>query len=616
MQSNAPVPAGQPGGTPEDPKLAKQRKREEAERQKKIQQEKKRQQELNLLITNFNRTVATSVMDTPTMYRHASNTLKSMLQFDHVAVAVFENHQEIRPDDVCVCRGEGSLPKQTNVVDNKQKALEALQKKKEEEDRYEIKRIIIGDEIVETKVEKKREKLDEEKKKLEEEARKEELAEIERNRPYFPVPPKDPPKPGTLPRLERTIWDMPLIHKMREIKQLAMIPDASKFPDPEVVKFASIFGIKSILFLPLIHTPVEGESNEERVSGIVAAVTITEMKGLNQTDITFAQKLVQALSKAISNAPPDLPPNVKKVMTAISKDEATERLMDFYNGILDDIFDMVIYELGAENCPERFLKLLEESEKIAEDSKLKKIWFQINELIRTEGPIGSIGRRAIQEAYVQSMEFTKARNGNMPSGLKGLHSYMMKHVKFDELKGIEISDEVVDGIEDLIDKALRGESLFTEKKKAVLLNDIEQSNMIMNYIAAPGAIDFRNHIRAAVEEADCPEEVDKDELVNDLTYNGLSEISKVVCQDLVEKALFEIPEYLEQPQEKQTEQCEALVVHFHRKVMSNLVAALKGKKSVWVNLISNQIKERAKESAKKRAVLVGRMSTEQEEEEY
>lgn len=616
MQSNAPVPAGQPGGTPEDPKLVKQRKREEAERQKKIQQEKKRQQELNLLITNFNRTVATSVMDTPTMYRHASNTLKSMLQFDHVAVAVFENHQEIRPDDVCVCRGEGSLPKQTNVVDNKQKALEALQKKKEEEDRYEIKRIIIGDEIVETKVEKKREKLDEEKKKLEEEARKEELAEIERNRPYFPVPPKDPPKPGTLPRLERTIWDMPLIHKMREIKQLAMIPDASKFPDPEVVKFASIFGIKSILFLPLIHTPVEGESNEERVSGIVAAVTITEMKGLNQTDITFAQKLVQALSKAISNAPPDLPPNVKKVMTAISKDEATERLMDFYNSILDDIFDMVIYELGVENCPERFLKLLEESEKIAEDSKLKKIWFQINELIRTEGPIGSIGRRAIQEAYIQSMEFTKARNGNMPSGLKGLHSYMMKHVKFDELKGIEISDEVVDGIEDLIDKALRGESLFTEKKKAVLLNDIEQSNMIMNYIAAPGAIDFRNHIRAAVEEADCPEEVDKDVLVNDLTYNGLSEISKVVCQDLVEKALFEIPEYLEQPQEKQTEQCEALVIHFHRKVMSNLVAALKGKKSVWVNLISNQIKERAKESAKKRAVLVGRMSTEQEEEEY
>lgn len=616
MQNNAPVPAGQPGGAPEDPKLAKQRKREEAERQKKIQQEKKRQQELNLLITNFNRTVATSVMDTPTMYKYASNTLKSMLQFDHVAVAIFENHPEIRPEDVCVCRGEGALPKQANVVDNKQKALDALQKKKDEEDRYEIKRVLIGDEIVETRVEKKREKLDEQKKKLEEEARKEELAEIERNRPYFPVPPKEHPKPGTLPRLEKTIWDMPILHKMREIKQLAMIPDASKFPDPEVVKFAGIFGIKSILFIPFIHTPLEGEENEEKVVGIVAAMTVTEMKGLNQTDINFGQKLVQALSKAISNAPPDLPPNVKKVMTAISKDEASERLMDYYNSILDDIFDMIVYEIGLEHCTEKFKKLLEESEKIAEDSKLKKIWFQINELIRTEGPIGSIGRRAVQEAYIQAMEFTKAKNGNMPSGLKGLHGYMRKHVKFEELKGIEVSDEVVDGIEDLIDKALRGESLFTEKKKAVLLNDIEQSNMIMNYIAAPGAIDFRNHIKAAVEEADCPEEVEKDLLVTDLTYNGLAEISRSVCQDLVEKALFEIPEYLEQPQEKQTEQCEALVIHFHRKVMANLVASLKGKKSVWVNHVANEIKERAKEAAKKRAVLVGRMSTEQEEEEY
>ena len=41
MQNNAPIPAGQPGGAPDDPKLAKQRKKEEAERQKKIQQEKK-----------------------------------------------------------------------------------------------------------------------------------------------------------------------------------------------------------------------------------------------------------------------------------------------------------------------------------------------------------------------------------------------------------------------------------------------------------------------------------------------------------------------------------------------------------------------------------------------
>ena len=617
MQNNAPIPAGQPGGAPDDPKLAKQRKKEEAERQKKIQQEKKRQQELTLLISNFNKTVATSVMDIPTMYKYCSNTLKSMVQFDHVAVGIFEDHPEIRPGIMCVCRGESNLPKLANAQDNKQKALDALKKKKEMEDRYEIKRVMIGDEIVETKVEKKRDKVEDEKKKIEEEAKKEEAAEIERNRPYFPVPPKEPIKPGTLPRLERAIWDIPILFKMREIKQPAMIPDCSKFPDPEVAKFAAIFGIKSILFLPFVYTPKVAESQEENVIGIVAAMTVTEFKGLTQTEISFSQKLIQALSKAVAEAPPDLPPNVKKVMTAISKDEASDKLTLYYSELLDDVYDLILYELGLEQCTDKFIHLLQEKEAIGEESMLKKVWFQINELIKTEGPIGSIGRRAIQEAFIQADEFTKAKDGNLPAGIKGLHSYMRKHVKYDELKDIGIPDEVIDGIEDQLDKALRGQALFTEKKSAVLINDIEQSNMMLNYIAAPGSLDFRNHIKAAIEEnPDTPEEIDKEALLTDMTYYGIAEISRAVCQDLVEKALFEIPEYLEQPQEKQTEQCDSLVTHFHRKVMANLVTALKGKKSLWVNFISSEIKEKAKEAAKKRAVLVGRMSSQEEEEEY
>lgn len=72
---------------------------------------------------------------------------------------------------------------------------------------------------------------------------------------------------------------------------------------------------------------------------------------------------------------------------------------------------------------------------------------------------------------------------------------------------------------------------------------------------------------------------------------------------------------MEQPQEKQAEQSEALVMHFHRKIMANLITSLKGKKSVWVNHISHEIKQRAKDAAKKRAVMVGRIKTEDEEEE-
>ena len=141
--------------------------------------------------------------------------------------------------------------------------------------------------------------------------------------------------------------------------------------------------------------------------------------------------------------------------------------------------------------------------------------------------------------------------------------------------------------------------------------------MLLNYISAPASLDFRNHIKAAMEEAECPETVDKELLLTDLCYYGIAEISKSVCNDLVEKVLFEIPEYLEQPQEKQSEQNEALVSHLHRKIMANLITGLKGKKNVWVNYISNEIKQKAKEAAKKRAVLVGRIKNEeQEEEEY
>ncbi len=98
MQNNAPVPSGQqpgvpqpggqpPGGAPQDGKTAKQKKREEAERQKKIQQEKRKQLELGVQVNSYTRALVTSVMDIPTMFRYTSNTLKSMLQVDHVAIA-------------------------------------------------------------------------------------------------------------------------------------------------------------------------------------------------------------------------------------------------------------------------------------------------------------------------------------------------------------------------------------------------------------------------------------------------------------------------------------------------------------------------------------------------
>jgi len=583
MQSNAPIPAGQPPGQPEDPKLAKQRKKEEAERLKKQQQEKRRQLELTVQLNTFSKSIASSVMDIPTMLKFASNTLKTMFNIDHVAIAMFEEHPEIRNGLLCVCKAEANLPKPpkpsspppNNPNAPKDKA-EAEKKKKEEEDK-----------------------------------------DIPKPKPIFPVPPKEPPKPGTLPHLENLIWDIPLLYKMKEMKQPAVIPDASKFPDTELNKFAGIFLIKSIIFVPIILPPKE-EGAEEVVEGIIALISVNENKILPQMELNFVIKLSQALAKSILIAPPDLPAPIKKVITAISKDEKSDRLIDYYGDIFDDIFDLIVYEIGQEKIPEKFLKLIYEKEKIASESNLKKIWFQINELVRSEDEqIASIARKSIEEQYIQAEEFTKYKKISIPTGFKGLRNYVKKNLKYSELKDIKLPEGTIEGIEESIDNALRGQALFTDKAKATLVNDIEQSNMLLNYISAPSVIDFRKHIKAAIEEsADCPEEVDKEAVLNDLTYHGMAEISKSVCQDLVEKVLFEIPEYLELPPEKQTELSENLVTHFHRKIMSNLISGIKGKKNVWINYISEKIKEKAKESAKKRAVLVGRIKGEQEEEEY
>ncbi|GIW21241.1 MAG: hypothetical protein KatS3mg068_0248 [Candidatus Sericytochromatia bacterium] len=585
MQNNDPLPTGQQGqvpGQPEDPKLAKQRKKEEAERLKKQQQEKRRQLELTVQLNTFSKSIASSVMDIPTMLKFSANTLKTMFNMDHVAIAMFEEHPEIRSGLLCVCKGESNLPKPPkppaqppNPNAPKDKA-EAEKKKKEDEDK-----------------------------------------DIPKPKPIFPVPPKEPPKPGTLPHLENLIWDIPLLYKMKEMKQPAVIPDASKFPDPELNKFAGMFLIKSIIFVPIILPPKE-EGAEEIVEGIIALMNVNENKVLPQMELTFVQKLSQVLAKSILIAPPDLPTPIKKVITSISKDEKSDKLIDYYSDIFDDIFDMIVYEIGIDKLPEKFVKLLEEKDKIGSESMLKKIWFQINELVRSEDEqVTGIARKAIEEQYTQADEFTKYKKTSIPTGFKGLRNYVKKNLKYPELKEVKLPEGTLEGIEESIDNALRGKALFTDKAKATLVNDIEQSNMLVNYISAPSVLDFRKHIKSAIEEAgDCPEEVDKKAVLTDLTYYGMAEISKSVCQDLVEKVLFEIPEYLEQPPEKQTELSENLVTHFHRKIMSNLITGIKGKKSVWINYISEDIKQKAKEAAKKRAVLVGRIKGEQEEEEY
>src|SRR5690606_29949577 len=110
----------------------------------------------------------------------------------------------------------------------------------------------------------KKDKKDEAKKKEEDDEK-----EPEKPKPVFPVAPKEPLKPGALPYLQNIIWDMPLVYKIKEVKQPAMIPDATKFPDPQVNNFANIYKIKSMLFLPVTKTLPAQEEGAEPIEEVV-----------------------------------------------------------------------------------------------------------------------------------------------------------------------------------------------------------------------------------------------------------------------------------------------------------------------------------------------------------
>lgn len=622
-QQNPPPGAAPPGQ--QQQKLTKEQKKALAEQQKRIQQEKMRALELNKLVANLSKELASSVIDTPMMYKLGANRLKLMLKADHCSVALFEEYPNL--GKICIIR------QQSNIPPNKEKI------RAEEEAKKKAKAAIAAAKAARQPPPPAAVAL------LESLKNKGKKSDDDKKEPVPVPPPKEPPKPGIIPDLDGVfIHTLQVVEQIRTSNKPIMIPDVSKFPDKAVQQFATWYGIKSLLFLPVM---VHGE-----VVGIITIYALNNPQAFSQNELIHSQKAVEALTKSVETAPPVLPDNLKdNVISKINKDDNSHNIIEYYSRFLDDVFEFMIGELKGEEAQE-LVELQEEQSKT--DNPLRKVWYQLGKMVGfTEQPdMAYLCHIGIKELVSQAVEYAKSKKGSPPTGIEELSKIMTEKLKLPEILsdpnapperaeaeedspsgkyqmvGGELlvsetiddedfdEEEILEEVDKEIHDAVRGFLLFSDEKRVTLINDVEQSEMLNNFVAVTAAADFRQHIRASMENIpDIPEEVDTDISLAQLSHMGMREISFVVAQNMAEKYLYEIEGFLEMPEEKQKEQMDNLQKYIHLKIMANLTPTLRGKLSVWQKLMEEKVKKKAERAAKQRAVLVGRMVNIEEDEE-
>ncbi len=605
MQNPNLPPGAQPvqGGQPPQ-KLSREQKRALAEQKKRMEQQRMRAMELQKLVGNFKSELETSVIDPPLMYKLACNRMKLMLKADHGVNAVFETYEQL--GEICLVRQQSNLPP---------KPIE----KKKEEDKPKIKRVIVNGEVIETveKVDKK--------------------AKDDDDTPKIPVPkmpPKEPLKAGQLPDLEGVFLNnLPIMNQIRQNRQPLMIPDVTKYSDQAVVQFAAPWHIKSMLLLPSIV-------NNEVVS-VMIFMTTTNPQGYAPNEMQYIQQAMEVLARSVETAPPILPDKLKdRVITPMTTGQSVEKQIEYYSDYFDDIFNFMIGELEEDEDEEsdELLKLQQEQANVP--NRLRKVWYQLGKFLefKDRPRLAYLFNIAMNELANQAIEYADDKQYNKPRGLKPFQEFMdqriprpdlleqfenkgedeekPKHIMVgsevmavdtESIDAVEEYEEILADVEKEVSKAVRGMLLFSDNRKATLINDIEQSEMLVNFVSVTAAQDFKNHIRSNLP-LDLHEDIDQDTLLAELAHQGMREISLAVAQNMAEGYLYEVESFLEQPEEWQRERIESIKMYIHYRIMANLVPTLRADfPTLWGGLVAEKIKKKADKAAKQRAVLVGRM---------
>ena len=600
MQNPNLPPGAQPvqQGVPPQ-KLTRDQKRALAEQKKRMEQERMRTMELQKLLGNFQAELETSVIDPPLMYKLACNRIKLMIKAEHCFAAQFETYEQL--GEICIVRQQSNLPPKPP--------------EKQAENKPKVKRVIVNGEVIET-IEKVEIKEDDDAPKI----------------PIPKLPPKEPFKGGQLPDLESVfINNLKVTELVRQTRQPLMIPDCSKYSDPALVQFAQTWNLKSMLILPSVVS--------DNVEAIVIAATTNNPQGYAPNEMQFVQQAMGVLARSIETAPPILPDKLKeKVIKPMTTGQSVDKQIEYYSDYFDDIFDFMLGELDEESEERKELEQLQE-EQSHQSNLLRKVWYQIGKFLefKEQPKLAYLFNIAMNELADQAIEYATNKQLLQPRGLVHFKEFMHRRIKPPELvnefidpnekeqkaehiivgseiltveseanEDKEIYQDIIDEIDKEITKAVRGLLLFSEGRRATLINDIEQSEMLVNFVSVTAAQDFKQHIVANLPELH--EDVEPSKLLSELSHQGMREISLTVAQNMAENHLYEIESFLEEPEEWQKEKIDALKMYIHYRIMANLVPTLRSEfPTLWGNMISDKLKKKAAKAAKQRAVLVGRM---------
>lgn len=599
MQNPNLPPGAQPVQGQPPQKLTRDQKRALAEQKKRMEQERMRAMELQKLVGNLQSELEHSVIDPPMMYKLACNRFKLMLKADHVVAGVYEHYDEL--GEICIVRQQSNLPPRPV--------------EKKEEEKPIIKRIMVDGEVIET---------------IEKPEKKE-----EDDGPKIPVnkqPPKEVPKGGFLPDLEGVFLNpLPIFEQVRNGRQPMLIPDATKFSDSAVAQFATAWGIKSMLLLPSVVN--------EKVDTILVVMTTNAPQGYSPNEMQYVNRAMEILDRSIETAPPILPEKLKeRVITPLTSGDNVAKQIEYYSDYFDDIFNFMLGELESDEA-EELVEL--QAQLSTAPNRLRKVWYQIGKFLdfKEEPKLSYLFNIGMNELARQAIEYADAKDFKKPRGLASFQEFMDRRIKKPDLKTLlneekadtgekkpqmlmvggevmmveseddkteELFEEILEEIDHEVSRAVRGSLLFSESKRATLINDIEQSEMLVNFISVTAAQDFKQHIRSALPELH--DDIDPAGLVAELAHQGMREISLTVAQNIAEKYLYDIESFLEKPEEWQREKIETLRMYIHYRIMANLVPTLRSEDpTLWGNLMADKIKKRAAKAAKQRAVLVGRM---------
>ncbi|PKL76936.1 MAG: hypothetical protein CVV27_07700, partial [Candidatus Melainabacteria bacterium HGW-Melainabacteria-1] len=391
---------------------------------------------------------------------------------------------------------------------------------------------------------------------------------------------------------------------------------------------------------------------KDKVETILLVMTTNNPQGYSPNEMQYVSRAMEFLNRSIETAPPILPDKLKeRVITPMTTGDNVSKQIEYYSEYFDDIFNFMIGELESDESEE----LIELQNELAHHpNPLRKVWYQIGRFLefKDEPKLAYLFNIGMNELASQAIEYAEGKEFNKPRGLVQFKEFMDRRIRRPELKDLlvdesekstgekpkmimvgnevmslesesaeteQLFEEVLEEIDKEISKAVRGMLLFSEGKRATLINDIEQSEMLINFISVTAAQDFKHHVRAALPELH--EDIDDSALVAELSHLGMREISLTVAQNLAEKHLYEIETFLEKPEEWQREKIETLKMYIHYRMMANLVPTLRAEDpTLWGTLMAEKIKKRAAKAAKQRAVLVGRMvrasSAEGEDEDW